>query len=218
MGGGLILIAVMSMVLPPPVIIPLHAVVQLISNGTRAWFGWQHIQWQYIPVFLFGAVLGALIATGLLDRIRFDHATLFIGLLILVNVWLPGLGDWLSRRRGEFFFIGLLQTLLGSLGGATGPLANSSLLRRQHSRDEIVTTAAVTVGATHVLKLFVYGLLGVSFWLWWKLLLGMCLGVTLGSWVGSQWRGKIDERKFRIVLQFLLTLLAVRMIWAALAA
>ncbi len=51
-GGGMILIAFMPGLLPASAIIPVHAIVQLFSNGSRALFGWQNIDWGFTTAFI----------------------------------------------------------------------------------------------------------------------------------------------------------------------
>lgn len=49
-GGGMILIALMPGLLPVAAIVPVHAATQLVSNGSRALFGWKTIHWGF-PTF-----------------------------------------------------------------------------------------------------------------------------------------------------------------------
>ena len=59
MGGGVLLIAAMPGLVPPAAIFPLHACTQLASNMSRAAFGWRHLQLQFVPPLVAGALLGA---------------------------------------------------------------------------------------------------------------------------------------------------------------
>ena len=45
MGGGITLLAIMLLFLDPLVAIPLHATVQMVSNGTRAVAQRHHVEW-----------------------------------------------------------------------------------------------------------------------------------------------------------------------------
>src|SRR5712672_3432554 len=57
--GGLLLLAIMTTVLPPLVLIPIHTVVQLGSGVTRTLFMWRHVMVGTLAPFVGGAVLGA---------------------------------------------------------------------------------------------------------------------------------------------------------------
>ena len=56
-GGGTILIGIFYAVgLAPAVAVPLHAVVQLISNGSRTVAYFRHVQWRAALWFMLGAL------------------------------------------------------------------------------------------------------------------------------------------------------------------
>lgn len=57
-GGGSLLIASMPGFLPNAAIIPVHAIVQLFSNLSRALFAYKNVCWNYVIGFLAGSVLG----------------------------------------------------------------------------------------------------------------------------------------------------------------
>ncbi len=216
-GGGLILIAVLPGFVPAATLIPIHAIVQLASNASRAAFAWQHIRWEYIGAFLIGSIIGATIAAQFIRWINLDYILLIISAFILVSVWAPSLLRRLSSAGSEMLMIGLVQTGLGTVGGATGPLANASLLRHRLNKNAIVTTTAIQMAITHISKLIVFMLLGVSISAWWKLILGMSFGVILGSWVGTHFRAQLDDQLYSKIVKALLTVLALRMIYISFA-
>jgi uncharacterized membrane protein YfcA len=100
--------------------------------------------------------------------------------------------------------------------GATGPLGQAALIRRQLRRDALVVTAALMMSFTHLIKIVLFALLGFSFLAYWKIILGMSLGVIAGAWMGTRIRYRIPEDPFRKILRWLLTLLALRMIYITL--
>ncbi|MFZ8924060.1 MAG: TSUP family transporter, partial [Candidatus Puniceispirillaceae bacterium] len=58
-GGGVILIALLALLLPPAALIPVHGVVQLGSNGGRVAIMARDVVWRPILPFVFGAIIGA---------------------------------------------------------------------------------------------------------------------------------------------------------------
>lgn len=68
MGGGIALLAVMAALLPATVVVPLHGVVQLFSNGTRAFVMWREVNRQVFALYMLpsvaGVVLGARLYVG----------------------------------------------------------------------------------------------------------------------------------------------------------
>ncbi|MFK7733287.1 MAG: sulfite exporter TauE/SafE family protein [Pseudomonadales bacterium] len=212
-GGGMILIAAMVGVVPAAALVPVHAVIQLASNVSRAGFGWQHIRWEYMTAFVVGSLIAGALGSQFIRLINLDYITAFVAVFILLSVWLPNWINVLLNERSEMFSIGVVQTGLGTMGGTTGPLANASLMRLGCARDEVVTTVAAQMSVTHLIKITAFSLLGVSIWSWWPLMTGMSAGVILGSWVGTRSRAKLDEQLFKRIVNILLTVLALRMLY-----
>ena len=61
-GGGVLLLAIMAQILPVQALIPVHGLVQLGSNGNRAYMTRQHIDWKMSRLFSLGAIVGAVIS------------------------------------------------------------------------------------------------------------------------------------------------------------
>ena len=57
-GGGVFLLAVLSLVMPVAAIIPVHGLVQFGANANRALMLWRDINWRSTLWFLPGALLG----------------------------------------------------------------------------------------------------------------------------------------------------------------
>lgn len=211
MGGGILLIAAMPGLLPASAILPVHAVTQLGSNVSRAAFGWRKIDLALIPAIAVGAALGAWLGSEVYLRLDLNWLPALIGVLILVVTWVrlpsvPG-GGQLS-----LLFLGLYQTGLGMLAGATGPVGAAVLLRRNTERDWLVVNTAIYMTLNHVFRLAAFVVIGFSFAPWWELVLGMIIAVTLGSWVGTRLREKVPQIDFHYWFRVMVTLLALRMI------
>lgn len=216
LGGGMILIAVMPFFLPVPAIIPMHAATQLVSNGSRALFAWREIAWQYTLSFLIGSILGGVLAAKLSSFFNLDYLPLLIAAFILFNAW-GGNINFKTNPKGEFLTIGFIQTGLGMLVGATGPLGQSTLVRKGLKRDAIVSTSAVFMVISHALKLLMFGFLGFSLRDYWQLTLGLMIATTLGSWLGTKIRHHVPETNFQLILKWLLTVLALQIIYSTLS-
>ena len=215
-GGGMLLIAIMPGFLPAAAIVPVHGAVQLFSNSSRAFFGWRFIRWEFVLAFIGGAIIGGLLAAGITLEINLEYTPLLIAAYILFTVWGPGL-EFKRPLKGEFVVIGMLQTGLSMIVGATGPMGQATLLRRDLNRDALVVTAAFMMTFTHLIKVTLFALIGFSFTNHWKIIVGMSVAVILGALLGTHIRYRIPEKLFRQGLKWLLTLLALRMIYITLA-
>ena len=214
-GGGMLLISVMPGALPASAIVPVHGVVQLASNATRAGFARRMIVWRIAIPFALGSVVGAALGSPLVDDVPAELLPLALGIFILVLTWLPR--PKLPRRfPGTWPILGAVQSFLALFIGVTGPLSVPPLLRENLSRDRLVATDAVLNTALHGLKVLTFAALGFAYAEWLPLMAAMIVAVSLGSWVGTHLRSRVPEEPFRRVLRLLLTVLAVRMLILAL--
>jgi len=70
MGGGLMLIAILPSFLLIQALIPIHGLPRMFSNVSRAYFGYKHIQFEVVPKFLFGSIIGVGVIALILDIIK----------------------------------------------------------------------------------------------------------------------------------------------------
>ena len=211
MGGGVLLIAMMPGLIPAAAIVPLHAITQLASNGSRAAFGWREIDWSLVAPVLIGAFAGAAVGGGIYVSLDLRWLPAIIGLFILVVTWLP-----LPKPRGggpaALVLLGFYQTGVGMVAGATGPLGGAVLARHNIERDWLVVNTAVYMSINHALKVAAFAILGFSFSPWLLLIAGMIVASVVGSWAGTHLRQYVPQLDFQRWFKILITVLAVRMI------
>jgi len=215
-GGGMMLIAIMPGFLPAAAIVPVHAVVQLFANSSRALFGWRFLRWEFVLAFIAGSIIGGGIAASIAREINLEYTPLFIAAYILFIVWGPPI-KFSKPPPGEFVVIGAIQTGLSMLVGATGPLSQAALMARDLKRDALVVSGALMTTFTHLTKVLLFALLGFSFASYWQLILGMSVAVIVGALIGTRIRYRVPEALFRRILKWALTLLALRMIYLTFA-
>ena len=116
----------------------------------------------------------------------------------------------------KFAILGALQTFLSLFVGVSGPLTNAFLIREELPKDRLVITHGITMTATHLCKVAVFGFVGFSFSPYLHLIAAMIISATLGSWAGTQLRGRLPEERFKKIFKALITLLSIRMIVSAL--
>jgi uncharacterized membrane protein YfcA len=210
-GGGMLLIAIMPSFLPAAVIIPIHGVVQLASNSSRVVFSLNHVAWHLLPPFLIGSAIGLTLFTTLLFNLSSDYIPLAIGIYILLNLWSKPFSNTIKRFE-SFYIIGILQTGLSLIVGAAGPLTQNILLKKLHDKDQIIATGAILMSISHILKIAVFGIIGFQFSEYLLTLILMSGGAILGSYIGFKTRRKIDNKIYRLIIKYLLSLLAIKMI------
>lgn len=216
LGGGTLLIAVLPIYLPGSAIVPIHGIVQLASNSSRMFFSFKDVAWSLVGPFVIGSLLGISAVSLVLANIPTRYIPVLIGLYILFNIWVPPFSRFI-RKYENFYIVGLVQGGLGLLIGATGPLAVSLLIKRlAGDKDRVVATNAFFMGFSHFAKIIVFGLIGFSFTGYGWLLVFMIVGAVAGSWLGLLLRGKINPERFTKWLNYMLTGLAINMLYQAL--
>lgn len=212
-GGGVVLLALMAQVVPPGLLIPLHGAAQLMSNTNRVIVQRKHINWEYIRPFGVGSVIGGALLTPLILHVPGGAGQVALGAFIILATWRA---QWLRLGSWPSYLSGGLTTGLSLVLGATGPLVMSILPRSKWERQVVVGTHGMAMAIQHGIKLIAFSALDFSLVEYWPMLVGIGLATLLGNLYGAKLLGRLPEDKFRKWLDWLLTLLALRLIWQGL--
>ena len=212
--GGLILIAVMAFVFPPALLIPIHTVVQLGAAGSMAVSRWRYLMRETVLPFTIGTVIGAAIGGRIFVSLPESTLQLALGISILVLAWVPKLAQF-GPERGRFAFIGFVVTFLGIFISATGTLLATFTSAIAPDRRNHIATLGALMSLVHIAKLVAFVALGVSFGHYVPLIAAMIATSFIGTWIGKQALDIMPERIFRIAIQAMLTVMALRLIWIA---
>lgn len=90
-GGGVMLLGLMALWLPPVAIVPVHGLVQLGSNGGRFAMTWRRADWGALAAFAPGVVLGMGLGALVLVRLPEQVWQVTIAGFILFLCWGPSL-------------------------------------------------------------------------------------------------------------------------------
>jgi uncharacterized membrane protein YfcA len=217
MAGGIVLLSVMLLFLEPLVAIPLHGVVQLVSNSSRAWIQRRHVEpgivWRYSIFLLPFGFAGLGLARALAPAV----VRAAIGVFVLLATWRP---SWLlfgthperTHPTRRFLWLGAAVGFLNTTVGATGPLIAPFFLDIGLSRQALVGTKAACQSLGHVAKLIVFGVAGFAYLAYLPLLALLSAMVVIGTWLGSRILDRVSERAFLIAYRAVLTLIALRLV------
>ena len=215
-GGGIFLISVMASFLPPAIVIPLHGVVQLGSNTGRAVLMRRDINRRIAIYFAVGAVVGVAIAAKVFVTLSTQTLQLLLGLFILFAIWTPKFKASNIPLAG-FPLVGAFATFCTMFVGATGPFIAAFLSPERLQRHGVVATAAACMCTQHGLKIIAFGFLGFQFLPWLPVVAAMIASGFLGTLSGRHLLNRIPERVFVRVFRIVVSLLALRLLWSALA-
>ncbi|MFC4672012.1 sulfite exporter TauE/SafE family protein [Seohaeicola nanhaiensis] len=214
LGGGAMLLAVMATLVPPAALIPTHGVIQLGSNLARASLLFRNIHRPALPAFALGSVLGVTLGGSVAVNLPPAWVQIGVGGFIAWSV----LGRPPRGVRDWPFLVGLVSSILTMFFGATGPFVATYVKALALPRHAVVATQAALMCVQHVVKTIVFGLLGFAFADWWAFIAAMILAGFLGTLTGRRVLNRIDDRRFRRVLNAILLLLAARLVYAGLRA
>lgn len=211
-GGGVMLLAIMASLVPLVALVPLHALVQVGSNGNRALMTRAHVDWSMFHYFAGGAVLGAVLASFVVVQLPVIWIQLCVALFILYLVWGPKPGKRQLSRQGQLG-AGALTTLISVFVGATGPLVAGFVHRLDYDKLQITATFASCMTFQHLIKVLVFVSIGFGFWFWLPLALLMITGGAVGTWLGLKLLHRIPGERFKTLFRWVITLLALRLLW-----
>ena len=223
MAGGIMLLAVMLLFLEPAVAIPVHAIVQLTSNSSRAVVHAREIRGDLLWPFVLPLLPAGLLTLPLAQHLPGDTLRLAIGCFVIVATWRRRwllLGFDLERvpLRPRFALVGVGSGALGPLVGATGPFIAPFFLGIGLTRFQLIGTKAACQASGHVAKIILFGFAGFGFVEFGPLLLGMAVATIAGTFLGTRLLHRLDDARFTQLYKLALTAVAGRLIWSGASA
>jgi uncharacterized membrane protein YfcA len=207
----------MLIFLDPLSAIPLHAVVQLVSNGSRTYYQRAHVDWSIAASFVLPLLPAGALGLLLAKRLPPDATRLAIAGLVLVATWRPG---WLAlgrvgqatppRRR--FLALGSAIGFLNVNVGATGVLMAPFFLGLGLGRQALIGSQAVCQMAGHLAKIVLFGLAGFAFREHAPLLASLCAASLVGARTGTWLLDRVSEEQFTWLYKGILTVLAFQLV------
>ncbi len=213
-GGGFIMLAIVSSVLPITAAVPLHSCMMLGLSLGRSWYFRKDICQRIVWPFLLGALIG--VAVG--GRLYFDLSefllSLVIGLLILGAVWMPQQVGWGMRFPVPFFWVGIAHAFVSTLfsfGGLFQPL----MMRAALSKLQIVGTLAAGLTFMNILKICAYSYYGFDYSPYFMVVVAAILAAVPGAYLGKKLLHRIPEDRFRLIFSLIMTCFALRLLYRA---
>jgi len=214
LGGGILLLAFMTPLFAPNILIPLHGTVMLFSNISRVYVSYKNVNSRIIALFTIGALLGAFAGAPFTVSLPKDTFRFILALAILFMTWLPKIKKDF-RFPGQFLIVGALAAFLSLFIGAIGPFTAPFFLREKLGNDGFVANRTASNIPVHLFKVGVYVFSGFVLVQWWQYLAASIPMVLIGSWIGKQLTNKIPEKQFTLLIKCLITVLVLRMLLKA---
>lgn len=214
MGGGVLLISLMTFVLPYTAIVPIHGVVQFVSNSSRAFYLRKNVRLDFFVPFVLATPIGLVIAYQILSRFtRPDFYYLLLALFILYVVFKPKHLPQIMLRKKGWATLGAFAALQGSLMGAAGPLIAPFYIRDDLSKEEVIATKAAQQLVIHFSKIPLFLSLDFNYSQYSLTIIAMSVAAMLGTFSGVKILAHFEERMFKKIFKSVLTISALRLMY-----
>ncbi|MCR6670234.1 TSUP family transporter [Devosia ginsengisoli] len=210
MAGGLVLLGILLFILPVGTAIAVQGAIQIIANGSRAWFSRAFIDWRVLAIMTMGLVTAGI----LLFILRYvpDLATvcIVIGLLPIL-LWIPQ--SWLSldaSKPHHAFICGFMGGGINLAVGVAGPTIDMFFIRTAMDRRTIIATKAAAQVVNHAGKIAFYwnATMVLTGWEWGAVALAApfaVAGTSAGYWVLQ----RLTDANFKSWTRLLVTAIGI---------
>lgn len=211
-GGGTGMLAIMAPLFPPAVLIPIHGIIQLGSNGGRAIVMREHVHRRIFVYFLAGGVIGTVIAANVFIALPGPLLQILLAVFIVILVWAPKFKQFSVSDKG-FLGVGVVVNFLGMFLGAAGPLFGACMAADRHSKHTIVATQGACVSTHYLLKAIAFGVIGFAYEAWLPFIVVMVASGFAGTLLGGRILEKVPEKSFGTAFRVVLTIFALKLLW-----
>ncbi|SJZ78330.1 Uncharacterized membrane protein YfcA [Enhydrobacter aerosaccus] len=157
MAGGMLLIGFLLLMLPVPVAMVFHGVIQIAANGWRSWLWRHHINWSVVLQFGLGAGFSLMVFSSFAFVPPKPVVLIAVGLMPFVALAVPQRIAPNIERRGQAFTAGVIGGGLQLVSGVTGPILDIFYVRTGMTRQVNVSTKAAAQVMGHLTKVIYFG-------------------------------------------------------------
>src|SRR3954463_14251755 len=129
MAGGMLLIGFLLAILPVPVAMVFHGVIQIAANGWRSWLWRRHINWGVVLGFGLGSAFSLAVFSSFAFVPPKWAVLMAVGLTPFVALAVPQSFAPNIERRGQAFLAGAIGGALQLVSGVTGPILDVFYVR-----------------------------------------------------------------------------------------
>ena len=210
-GGGAILIGLLALKLPPFALLPIHGIVQIGSNFGRTVIFIKEIKKDVLIPFTLGTILGSSLGGTFFIQIDPWLLQLIVAMFILWSVFgkIPAIG------ASHITFGGMFSGFFTMFFGASGTLVAGMVKTMKLEPVNHLATHSALMTIQHLIKVVIFGFVGFAYGEYFFLITGMIISGFIGTLVGKKVLIKFGKKYFQVVLNTILTLIALNLIWNA---
>ena len=200
MAGGMLLIGFLLFLLPVPVAMVFHGVIQIAANSWRSWLWRHHINWSVVLQFGLGSAFSLVVFSSLTFVPSKPLVLMAVGLTPFVALAVPQRIAPNIERRGQAFLAGAIGGALQLVSGVTGPILDIFYVRTGMTRQVNVSTKAAAQVLSHLTKVVYFGALvanpgGRDLEQWLVMAFAACFAV-LGTTLSRSFLDRLSDKQF----------------------
>ncbi|NIB43491.1 sulfite exporter TauE/SafE family protein [Pseudomaricurvus alkylphenolicus] len=210
-GGGFIILGILSALLPTTTLVPVLAVVLACIDVSRTLAFRHHIHTETIRSFVPGSIVGVIAGSLLFVSLSEKVIGTGLSLLILATLLTPvNRLQW--KIRYPFYWVGKLHAFLSTLFGYGG-LFQATMMRTPLSNQQITATLASCFLALELMKITSYSLLGFNYGPYLGIILVTACGAIPASYVGRQLAGAVNASVYRLAYKCIVCVIVGNILW-----
>jgi uncharacterized protein len=200
MAGGMLLIGFLLVLLPVPVAMVFHGVIQIAANGWRSYLWRHHINWAVVLEFGLGSLFSLIVFSSIAFVPPKWAVLMAVGLTPFIALSVPQTIAPNIERRGQAFMAGAIGGALQLVAGVTGPILDLFYVRTGMSRQMNVSTKAAAQVMGHLVKVAYFGALvanpgGRDLEQWLVMAYAACFAV-LGTNLSRKFLDRLSDHQF----------------------
>ncbi len=217
LGGGLLMIAVLSAFLPPQTVVVVTAPVLLVGSLLRSWLFRRDVDGKAVGWFAMGMIPSVVVGGLLLTQIPQRALEVAMGTFLLGSVIVAG-ARWhraTSRQamsHRPFSAVGAVSGFVAATVGGSGPIIAPFLTRRGLEKERFVSTMALMAVTTVLAKTAVYSASGLLVAEFIPAIALLSVAILIATSYAKRLLGKMSPSLFRILLASVVTLAGVRLL------
>ncbi len=212
-GGGFVMIAILSTVLPISALVPVHSAMMIGLSLSRSWYFRKDIHWPIVVPFVIGAAVGAVAGTSIYIDLPELFIAVAVAILMLLAVWLPDI-KFKREIPHPFVLVGLIHSFLSALF-SFGGLFQPVVMRSKLNKLQITATLAAGLMFMNIFKITGYTSFGFDYEPYVAVVVLAVLISFPAARAGKAMLHRISEKQFRSVFRIIMTVFALRLLYRA---
>lgn len=214
-GGIYIILACSTAVFPLTIAVPLQSAFAFGSLAARIGFFWSHIYWPVVAAFVGGSAIGVALGASVFVNMPEAAISLLLAVLLLILIWSPSTEISIPLKH-PFLPVGIAHSFIATVFGV-GALLQPTILRTGLRKLQITATLAACLLTMDCFKLTAYVYHGFQYSDYIPHIALATSAGFVGTWAGKQIEHQVSEKTFRFVFKWLITLVALRLLYRGLS-